>query len=142
MPRHLFKSVVVSNILTPFVIGRIPWGLLPIKKTNGKWEAFEETDFLSCPRPTINLLAEIDRDYKSIKHKPNMFDSTLNMRNKLEQQVFAEGDYLVVYGASGENVCAAYMCIDNPDSVIVDQTLYWSIVKTILSQKVCLYVDA
>ena len=130
VPHHLFKSVVVSNILTPFVIGMMPLGLFPIKKTNGKWKAFEEADFLSCPRPTINLLAEIDRDYKSIKHKPNMFDSTLNMRNKLEQQVFAEGDYLVVYGASGENVCAAYMFIENPDSIIVDQTLYWALVNT------------
>lgn len=130
VPNHLFKSVVVSNILTPFTIGEMPLGLLPIKKSNGIWKAFEEADYLSCPRSTINLLKEIERDYWNIKHKPNMFDSTLNMRNKLEQQVFTKGDYLVVYGASGENVCAAYMFIENPDSIIVDQTLYWALVNT------------
>lgn len=50
------------------------------------------------------------------------------MRNKLSKQSFPIGKYLVLYGAGGANLCSAFVKITG--EIIIDQTLYWSIVET------------
>lgn len=130
VPKALFKPVLVSNILTPFTIGTMPLGLLPIKKVDGVWSELDNVEVLSCKRPVLNLLNTINQDYSRIQRKHDIFKTALNFRNKLVQQVFRTGNYLVVYGAGGANICAAYMKINQNDDIIVDQTLYWTIVDT------------
>lgn len=130
VPKSLLKSVLISNILLPFNIGRLPYAILPIEKRENKWHEISHTTILSFQRSVINLFSNIKRTYKEIKGKDDMYGNTLNMRNKLEQQNLEVGKYLVVYGAGGKNICSAYMYIDNAEQYIIDQTLYWTVVDT------------
>jgi hypothetical protein len=130
IPLSLFKSVFISHILTPFSIGTPPLGLLPIKKKDGVWTQIEDTDYLVYPRSTLNLLRTIKNDYNRLTGDNDMYEKYVNYRNKLVQQVFEKGKYLVVFGASGANICAAYLQIDKPDDIVIDQTIYWTIVET------------
>jgi hypothetical protein len=56
----------------------------------------------------------------------------INVRNKLTQQIIAPSGYLVLTGAGGGNVCAAYIDLQQQDAsrLIIDQTLYWTLVET------------
>lgn len=54
----------------------------------------------------------------------------IDERRKLSLQVFAEGQYLVLNGAGGGVACAAHFAIDDSPDLVVDQTLYWSLVTT------------
>jgi SOS-response transcriptional repressor LexA len=130
IPKTLLKSILISNILLPFNIGELPYAVLPVEKADDKWQEISNENILSFQRSVINLFNNIKRDYKTIKHKDDMYGNTLNMWNKLEQQNLQQGKFLVVYGAGGKNICSAYMFIDNADRYIVDQTLYWTIVET------------
>ena len=130
VPKSLFKSVLISNILLPFNIGELPKALLPIEKNGSKWREIPHTKILSYQRSVQNHFNNIKRDYKGIKHKDDMYEYTLNWRNKLEQQNLQQNKYLVVYGAGGGNICSAYLFIDDADKYVIDQTLYWTIVDT------------
>lgn len=130
VPKSLLKSVLISNVLLPFNMGKLPCAVLPIEKNNNKWQEIGSAKLLSFQRSVINHFNNIKRDYKAIKHKDDMYGNTLNMWNKLELQQLQQGKYLVVYGAGGKNICSAYMLIDNPDKYVIDQTLYWAMVDT------------
>lgn len=130
VPKSLLKSVLISNVLLPFNMGKLPCAVLPIEKNNNKWQEIDSARILSFKRSVINHFNKIKRDYKATKHKDDMYGNTLNMWNKLEQQQLQRGKYLVVYGAGGKNICSAYMLIDNPDKYVIDQTLYWAMVDT------------
>jgi len=130
IPNSLLKDVLVSNILLPFTLGTLPKAILPIEKINNKWKAISKTTELSFQRPTLNFLREIRTSYSALTGKDDIFGSTLNMRNKLELQCLKTGNYLVVYGAGGANICSSYMYIDNSEKYVIDQTLYWTQVET------------
>ena len=130
VPKSLLKSVLISNVLLPFNMGKLPCAVLPIEKNDNKWQEIGSAKLLSFQRSVINHFNNIKRDYKAIKHKDDMYGNTLNMWNKLELQQLQQGKYLVVYGAGGKNICSAYMLIDNSDKYVIDQTLYWAMVDT------------
>lgn len=138
VPKTLFKNVVVSNNVTAFSISSLPLALLPIEKIEGKWKPLSQVTKLSLPRPVLNLLDQIDIDYKLITKKNDLFKNALDMFNKLTKQSSLQlGKYLVLYGAGGSNLCSAYMKIT--EDVIVDQTLYWTIVD---SEDEAIYLSA
>lgn len=130
IPKILLKDILVSNILLPFYLGTLPKAVLPIQKIDGIWKKLTQTTELSFQYSTLNFLNEVRNSYNSITGKSDMYNSTLNMRNKLEQQRLDTGKYLVVYGAGGANICSSYMYIDNSEKYVIDQTLYWTQVET------------
>ena len=130
VPKSLLKSVLISNVILPFNIGKLPCAVLPIEKSNNKWQEICPAKIMSFQRSVINHFNKIKRDYNSIIQKDDMYGNTLNKWNKLKQQQLQQGKYLVVFGAGGKNICSAYMFIDNPDRYVIDQTLYWTMVDT------------
>ena len=130
VPPSLVKSVLVSSVLTPFRITEPPQAVLPIERKDGEWGEIGPVAQLSYPRSFINLMAAIRRDYKAVASNSSMFDRTLNMRNKLKLQKFETGQYLVLYGAGGANICSACLKIGDADKLVVDQTLYWTTVPS------------
>jgi methylase of polypeptide subunit release factors len=54
----------------------------------------------------------------------------IDERNKLSTQAFAKGQYLVLSGAGGEITCGACLAVDEFEDIVIDQTLYWKLVKT------------
>ena len=129
VPKSLFKPVVVSHNVTAFSISSLPQALLPIEKIEEKWKPLSQESKLSLTRPTLNLLNQIDSDYKCTTNKRDLFMNALNMFNKLTKQSdLMIGKYLVVYGAGGSNLCSAYMKITG--EMIIDQTLYWTVVES------------
>ena len=140
VPKSLFKPVVVSNNVTAFSISPLPLALLPIEKTDGKWQTISQVTKLALPRPVSNLLDQIDSDYQCLTRKEDLFKNALDMFDKLTKQSNLDlkiGKYLVLYGAGGSNLCAAYMKITG--EIIIDQTLYWTVVE---SEDEAIYISA
>lgn len=128
--KDLFQTVVVSNVLLPFHFNDLPLALLPIKRDGDKWEKLKVEDKVLYSRSTQNTLSEIDRVYRRYEKPKDIFDA-LNWRNKLSYQTFSQKGYLVVYGAGGENPCAAFMNLADANKIpIIDQTCYWLVVDT------------
>lgn len=128
--KELFQTVVVSNVLLPFHFNDLPLALLPIKRNGDKWEKLKVEDKALYSRSTQNTLSEIDRVYRRYEKPKEIFDA-LNWRNKLTAQTFGRKGYLVVYGAGGENPCAAFMNLADANKIpIIDQTCYWLVVDT------------
>ena len=128
--KDLFHPVIVSNILLPFYLYDLPLALLPIKRVGDRWERLKTEDKATYNRSTQNTLSEIQRRYRAAE-KPKEIFNALNFRNKLSNQAFDKTGYLVVYGAGGENPCAAFINLADTDKTpIIDQTCYWLVVKT------------
>lgn len=126
----LIKTVILSNVLTPFAVTNAPQAILPIKFTSCGWDELEDSDMIQYSRSSINLLHKINEDYRNISGKSSSLFDALNWRNKLKQQEFTNDMYLVIYGAGGSNPCAAYIHVTDAHGIVVDQTLYWTQVKT------------
>lgn len=128
--KDLFQPVIVSNVLLPFHFNDLPLSLLPIKRNGDKWEKLKVEDKALYSRSTQNTLSEIDKIYRRYEKPKDIFDA-LNWRNKLTAQTFGRNGFLVVYGAGGENPCAAFMNLTDATKIpIIDQTCYWIVVET------------
>lgn len=54
----------------------------------------------------------------------------IDERRKLSLQVFPQDQYLVLNGAGGGVACAATLSLSEVPDIVVDQTLYWTLVPT------------
>lgn len=127
IPKRNFYKVLVSNIVTPFVLSEIPLALLPVKvNTDGIWQRLTNKQINTMSRSVKNTFKEIEREYKVLQGvNRDIYENALNWRGKLEKQRFNDKKFLVVFGAGGSKPCATYIKIDTSDRYIVDQTLYW-----------------
>lgn len=73
VPKNLFRPVAVSNNLTPFFLSDLPLALLPIEQMENKWHPLTQVSKLALPRPTLNLLNQIDEEYKCLTNKRDLF---------------------------------------------------------------------
>lgn len=125
-----FFDVLISNVLTPFNIGICPKALLPIKRNNeNRWTDLDNVDILSLTRPLKMFFEQTKNTYITYKRKniKSLFE-VLNVFNKLEKQKIPIGSFLVVYGAGGSKICAAYMKVVS--EIVIDQTIYYYIADT------------
>lgn len=135
LPKQLFKKTVVSNVVLPFLVCDTPCALIPYVKDagNNHWRALLSTEMAALPTPvsaTLNKLA-LDHENLDSKHRYLYGRERLNLRNKLSKQSFSAGKYLVLYGAGGSNIAAAYLRLDDSNKdIIIDQTLYYIEVET------------
>jgi len=134
LPSDLFYDVLLSSLVTPFHVAAPEKALLPIKKdNNGTWRPLTILEILKMGRTAKNTFDEILKTASPKSPTPeSLFDKLNTNRGKLEQQHVRSTGYLVVTGAGGKNVCAAFVEVShfNPDSLILDQTLYWAQVDT------------
>lgn len=126
--KNLFKPVLVSNIISPFVILELPKAFLPITKNrDNRWRELTTDEKVLLGRTNNNLMSTIQHEFDKFKGQTSAsFFDAINIYGKLEKQNWHNNGYLVVYGSGGGKVCAAYLNLSNFESIpIVDQTLYW-----------------
>ena len=129
--RYLF-DVLLSKHLVPFVIGEPARGFLPFERDqNGTWRPVAATRLAATPR----VEAAVDDILTALGPGVGLaeyFHSIDSDRRKLSAQEFPAAGYLVVYGAGGTYACAAFAPLSrfDPARLIIDQTLYWTVVGT------------
>lgn len=130
--KSLFHQILLSNVVTPFVVGEMPLAFLPIcESSNNGWRRMSYEEKVMLDRTDNNLISTIQEQFQKEKgdYKADFYDS-INWRRKLEIQKFSNKGYLVVYGAGGKYVCAAYLNLSTFKTLpIVDQTLYWYVTQ-------------
>lgn len=125
-------DVLLSHHLTPFDMGNGAKGLLPIQSdANGVWTALSLMDIAMKGQPTENAFNKVLGSLGTGATPESYFDRIETDRKKLTNQVWGTG-WFVFMGAGGSNVCAAYAPTSRfpRDKSVIDQTLYWTVVKT------------
>src|SRR6185312_12624285 len=117
--------------LTPFDIGAVAKGLLPITRQTGTWSPLSPTEIAVKGQATENAFKSVLGALGASATPQTYFDRIETDRKKLTNQAWGDG-WLVFMGAGGSNVCAAYVPASAlPQAkTVIDQTLYWTEVAT------------
>lgn len=130
-PAFVHRMVQSLNLL-PFVIddhfARIA---MPARRgDDGGWEILTPAEIRASGLVQtarrfgrINSAMALDGVVKPLEQK-------IDERNKLTRQVFAADQYLVVNPTGGSIACAALLSTNESRDIVVDQTLYWSLVTS------------
>lgn len=125
-------SMVQSLNLLPFMLdGNFVDIAIPARRNNeGQWEimdaaAIRTAGFTRTARRLQRINAAMAREdvVKPLHEK-------IDERNKLSLQVFPPDGYIVFNGAGGGVACAAHLSLADSPDVVVDQTLYWTVVES------------
>ncbi len=135
VPERFVFDVLISKHVVPFYIAPPAHGLLPFERDGkGEWRAVPAS-LLAASRPAKAAFDEILRELSRVEGHPvtvvDYFNAVDTRLKKLQAQLFDNG-YLVVFGAGGTFVTAAYAPVSDfeANQLIVDQTLYWTTVPT------------
>ncbi|MFA4877047.1 MAG: N-6 DNA methylase [Methanoregula sp.] len=134
-PDDYIFDVLLSKHLTPFDLSQPLKTLLPIRKNPaGIWEPMPLDALaarnISTPFTQMANMFGTDADISVIW---NSGKSGINFNNKLVCQNFFEpGRFFVFYGAGGGIVCSTFAPTEsfNLSKIIIDQTLYYTVVET------------
>jgi len=130
-PCFIHRMVQSLNLL-PFTLdGNFVQIAIPARRDNeGQWEIMDAAAIRTAGfSQTARRFQRIDRamaDNDVIKPLNEKIDE----RRKLSLQVFPPDQYLVLNGAGGGIACAAMLSLGELPDIIVDQTLYWSLVAS------------
>lgn len=124
-----FFDVQMSNHLTAFDLASPAQGMLPVENVGGVWQPASAASILVSGTST----GEAFKQFFSVAGADSqaVFNSVDTDRKKLSNQSFPTEGWLVVMGAGGGIVCAAYKNMNSysPTKLIVDQTLYWVVIS-------------
>jgi hypothetical protein len=132
VPDQFVFDVLMSNHLTPFDIVEPAKALLPIQKgLTGIWEPVTST-LLATQGAARQAFARILSAISPSTSPADFFEMLDTKRKKLTAQIIQPIGWLVIMGAGGDYVCAAYSNMANfaVDKLIIDQTLYWVVVSS------------
>ena len=117
----------ISKHLSPFFVADPAKVLLPGYKDDGSWKAINSGKLATMNAATKYVFDEISS--KTGLSLDVLFNDKIDIYNKLKNQKFSLGKWMVLSSAGGGNPCAAYIKLDNYDreKLIIDQTLYWYI---------------
>ena len=117
----------ISKHLSPFFVANPAKVLLPGYKDKGLWKAIDSGKLATINAATKYVFDEISK--KTDLELDTLFNDKIDIYNKLRNQKFSLGKWMVLSNAGGGNPCAAYIMLDNYDreKLIIDQTLYWYI---------------
>ena len=130
-PAFIHRMVQSLNLL-PFTLdGNFVHIAIPARRDDdGQWDimdvpAIRTAGYTLTARrfQRIGRAMEEDQVVKPLHEK-------IDERNKLTIQVFPQDHYMVLNGAGGGVACAACLSLSEHRDVIVDQTLYWTLVPT------------
>jgi methylase of polypeptide subunit release factors len=130
-PCFIHRMAQSLNLL-PFVLdANFTRIAIPARRDSaGRWEAMDVAAIRTAGLiETARRFERIDRAMKRA-HVRKPLHEYIDERGKLTQQVFPPGQYLVFNGAGGGIACAAMMRVSDQPDIVIDQTLYWSLVTT------------
>ncbi len=118
--------------LLPFTLdGNFVQIAIPARRDDeGQWEIMDAAAIRTAGfSQTARRFQRIDRamaDDNVVKPLHEKIDE----RRKLSLQVFPPDQYLVLNGAGGGVACAAMLSLAESPNIVIDQTLYWSLVAS------------
>ncbi len=136
VPDRFVFDVLLSKHVVPFEITSPARGLLPFERDDaGRWRPVLDTRLAASPQAKAafdEILRELGRAEGHPMTVQDYFRAVDTNYRKLDAQLFGDTGYLVVFGAGGSYVTAAYAPLSeiNADRLIVDQTLYWTVAQT------------
>jgi hypothetical protein len=130
-PCFIHRMVQSLNLLPFMLDGNFVQVAIPARRDDeGHWEIMDAAAIRTAGLgQTARRFQRIDRamaDDGVVKPLHEKIDE----RRKLSLQVFPADQYLVLNGAGGGVACAAMLAISEALDIVVDQTLYWSLVDT------------
>jgi len=130
-PAFIHHMVQSLNLL-PFMLNRNFVSIaIPARRSDeGKWEMMDAAAIRTAGfTRTARRFQRIDRamaDEDVVKP----LHEKINERNKLALQTFPPEGYLVLNGAGGGVACAGHLPLSTHRDIVVDQTLYWTVVAS------------
>ena len=130
-PRFIHRMVQSLNLL-PFLLDMNFASIaVPAQKDErGRWELLDSsrirTDGLT---QTARYFSKIDQAMEGEGVAKSLHEK-IDEWGKLSKQVFSDGQHLLLNGAGGGLACAACLSFSGDLNLIIDQTLYWSVVPT------------
>jgi hypothetical protein len=128
-PRFIYRMAQSENLL-PFVLGeRCTPIAIPAVRSNGIWTMYEAADIRRMG--FVRTARRFDAVNKRLRQagQGKMLQERIDERGKLRKQVFGDKGQLVVVGAGGKHICAAYLPVDEATDLVIDQTLYWQVIN-------------
>ena len=124
-------TVAQSENLLPFVLWRhrAPVAIPAERDNNGAWRVRSVSEIRRMG------LVQTARRFRNINEtlrgegKGASLQERIDERGKLVRQVFPGKGYLLLCGAGGKHVCAACIPIAEAADLVIDQTLYWRVVR-------------
>jgi hypothetical protein len=129
-PRFIFSMAQSENLL-PFVLGvhRAPLALPALRAVDGTWTILDESEIRRQGfTQSARRFAAINQKLKAVGQGKTL-QERVDERGKLSKQVFGPDGFLILAGAGGKNICAACVPLTEAKGLVVDQTLYWRVVK-------------
>ena len=124
--------MIQSLNLLPFTLdGNFAHIAIPARRyDDGQWEIMYVADIRTEGyTQTARRFQRIDNAMEDDEVVRPLHEK-INERNKLEIQIFQPDEYLVLNGAGGGVACAACLSLAEYRDIVVDQTLYWTLVRT------------
>lgn len=129
-PRFIYHMAQSENLL-PFVLGqlRAPIAIPADRDAAGDWKIHDEAEIRR------QGFAETARRFNAINTKLHdigqgkTLQQRIDERGKLSKQVFGDRGYMIVAGAGGKYICAACLDVAEASDLIIDQTLYWTVIE-------------
>jgi len=130
-PCFIHRMVQSLNLLPFMLDGNFVHVAIPARRDEaGQWEIMEAAAIRTAGyNQTARRFQRIDRamaDDDVVKPLHEKIDE----RHKLSRQVFSPNQYLVLNGAGGGVACASFLSLAEHPDIVVDQTLYWSLVAS------------
>lgn len=130
--QDLIHHMVQSLNLLPFTLdGNFVTIAIPARRDDvGQWEIMDTARIrtLGFTR-TARRFQRINRAMAN-DNVVKPLNEYIDYRHKLSQQIFLRDQYLVLNGAGGGVACAACLSLADHDDIVIDQTLYWTLVPT------------
>jgi hypothetical protein len=128
--RYVFDALL-SNHLTPFDLADPARILLPFEHSGTSWSAVT-TQGLAADPASADVFRRIHAELGATVWSEDLLHLVETDRSKLSIQQIPASGYLVVYGAGGGVVCAAFrpLATLRPERIVIDQTLYWHVVDS------------
>ena len=130
-PDFIHRMVQSHNLL-PFTFhGNFVHIAIPARREdNNSWEIMDVAAIRTAGyTQTARRFQRINRAMEE-EGVVKLLHDKINERNKLSIQLFPPNRYLVLNGAGGGVACAAFLPPTDFEDIVIDQTLYWTLVTT------------
>lgn len=129
-PRFIY-SIIQSENLLPFLLGKhcAPIAIPAERDSAGAWQIYDEKEIRGQGfTETARRFQAINAKLRTIGQGKTL-QQRIDKRSKLSKQLFGDKGYLVIAGAGGRHVCAACVPVVEARDLIIDQTVYWKVIK-------------